>query len=430
MASNRSLPPAVVEAGLPEDDLAVLRRIAEGEWDLNTRLEAEGDEAETLNLILENLAKTLTEALRCGVRLYGNVPPLFDFSAKLEGAARTQEDHAAQIAASARQMEAQLHAISDRLQEALQFTADVAGIVADLDTRSRQIEKVVDRVQRVAGQTKLLSLNASVEAARAGAAGRAFAVVAEEVQKLAADAAKATTEIHDVLHDLEERIGVAVRAVGRRTEEGAPPPAAGDAAATTLTRLMEGLVEQVREQNAEVGQVVGDIGRIAGEARLQTEGAAKLKEMANRAREGSDALIVSLGGFRLPVHIRPRDLVARLADDPAIRSMDRFRQEEVMAAAAERHRFIELLYITDPTGRQVTENIARKGVAVSRGHGADWSKRPWFQNPVQSGELCLSDIYRSSASDRFCFTVSTPIRGEHDTLAGILAVDIDLTQLI
>ncbi|SDT91909.1 methyl-accepting chemotaxis protein [Verrucomicrobium sp. GAS474] len=426
------------EPALSEADLDTLRRIAAGEWDLNARLESGGEIAATLNQILENLAETLTGALRSGVRLYGNVPPLFDFSAQLEGAAKTQEERAAHIAESARHMAEQLHAIAGRLQEALVSTADVAGIMADLDARSKQIEKVVDRVQRVAGQTKLLSLNASVEAARAGQAGRAFAVVAQEVQKLAADAAEATTQIRDVLHDLETRIGTAVQAVGKQGDGSTARAQAHDitaantgANALSLTGVMEGIVERVRQQNGEVSEVVRDIAGIAGEARLQTEGAARLKEMANRAREGSDALIVSLGAFHLPAHTRPRDLVARLAQDPALRSMVRHRQEEAMALAAERNRFIELLYVTDASGRQVTGNIAKKSdLGTSKGFGSDWSQREWFRQPMERQALSLSDIYRSSASDRFCFTVSVPILSEDEEIVGVLAVDIDLTQLI
>jgi len=442
---------AAASAPFTEEDLDLLRRIASGEWDLNARLEAGSEEAETLNQIVASLAQTLTGALRCGVGLYGNVPPLFDFSAQLEGAAKTQEDRATRIAASARQMAAQLHGISGRLAEALQSTASVAGIMADLDARSRQIETVVDRVQRVAGQTKLLSLNASVEAARAGEAGRAFAVVAEEVQKLAADAADATTQIRDVLRDLEQRIGAAVKAVGQTGDHAAAVSRTASRAdgrsglngtagmagsiadgggAASLTGVMEGIVEGVREQNGEVARVVADIAEIAGEARLQTEGAAKLKEMANRAREGSDALIVSLGAFQLPAHLRPREAVERLALDPHIRSLDRRRMEGAMGAAAERWKFIELLYVTDAAGRQVTENIARKGAAVSPGFGRDWSSRPWFRGPVESGALCLSPIYRSSATDRFCFTVSAPIVADDGRITGVLGVDIDLTQLL
>ncbi len=387
--------------------------------------------AHFLNRIFADFAEGITEATRAGTKLYENVPRLFALAGDLEGTSKTQVDHASQIAASARQMAEHLHGITGNVQQALDFTDRVGRIVAELETRSHQIEDVVGLVRRVADQTKLLSLNASVEAARAGQAGRAFGVVAEEIQRLAQEAASATDRIHEVLTSLEEQIRDAVRAVGHRSH-GKTTDAA-QAGRQTLTGLMEHAVELVRSQDEEVIHVARDIEKIAEDARAQSEGAARLKDLAARAQEGSDQLIVSLGIFRLPAHTRPRELIARLADDPALAEGDRKRREAAMRQTVQQFRFVELLYITDAGGRQVTDNIAAPGFTAaygSSGFGRDWSGRPWYQEPVRNGALYISDVYRSSATDRFCFTISAPLFDPQGELAGVLGADIDLTQLL
>lgn len=97
--------------------------------------------------------------------------------------------------------------------EAVRQAQEASGTVAGLVQQARQISAVVELISSIASQTNLLALNATIEAARAGDAGRGFAVVAGEVKILAAQTAKATSEISAHIQSVQASSEAAHRAI-------------------------------------------------------------------------------------------------------------------------------------------------------------------------------------------------------------------------
>jgi len=103
----------------------------------------------------------------------------------------------------------QLEEAVDSTQRAGEEIQAAQEIISALQEQVRTINGITDAISRIAQQTNLLSLNAAVEAARAGDHGRGFAVVAKEVRELSQGSTQAAEQITRVLNDNNERIGMA-----------------------------------------------------------------------------------------------------------------------------------------------------------------------------------------------------------------------------
>ncbi len=169
----------------------------------------------------------------------------------------------------------------------------------ELGTQAESIGGVMNVISDIADQTNLLALNAAIEAARAGEAGRGFAVVADEVRKLAEKTMGATTEVGASIRGIQAsasnnitRVGEAAKSVTEATDLAG---VSGEALQEILqlvgnnSSIIASIATAAEEQSAtsdEISHSVGEVNRIAGEtASGMVESSAAVEELSNMAQK-------------------------------------------------------------------------------------------------------------------------------------------------
>jgi len=171
--------------------------------------------------------------------------------------AATRADETARIALAAREHSARgagiVNDASSEIERIARSVEQSAQVVAALGERSAEISNIVKVIHDIADQTNLLALNAAIEAARAGEQGRGFAVVADEVRKLAERTTAATGEISSV-----------IAAIQAETQSAISTIKAGSLQATNGAQLARQAAEALAQINAGAQDTLDKVSAIAG----------------------------------------------------------------------------------------------------------------------------------------------------------------------
>lgn len=169
---------------------------------------------------------------------------------------------------------------------------DAANRIKELGERSQQIGEIIQVIDDIAEQTNLLALNAAIEAARAGEHGKGFAVVADEVRKLAERSSKATKEIAELVNAIQGGTERAVSAMNEGTQEvengaglAADAGSALDRIITNVARTNDEIhkISKAAQQISEYStEVVGSMEVVAG---ITEENSSATQEMAGSSDE-------------------------------------------------------------------------------------------------------------------------------------------------
>ena len=221
----------------------IMQEIAQGGGDLTCRIELDGNDeisetARHFNTFLEKLRSLFLDIRGEAARLTDGVHSVNHVLNKLSGDFRTLADQSSSNAATIEQITVSISHIADNANEADNLVKDTSGLssesaetvaevaqkagqsardveslsalLEELSKSSQQISGITSVIKDISDQTNLLALNAAIEAARAGEQGRGFAVVADEVRKLAERTGSATQQIAQMTESMLNQTNIAV----------------------------------------------------------------------------------------------------------------------------------------------------------------------------------------------------------------------------
>jgi len=299
-------------------------RMAQGDLTVRLRLKCEDEireVADSMDSMADAFSRLLRNAQQNAAAVYQAASKLSQTSSQITLSSNQQSEAASSMAAAVEEMTVSVDHISQSAEEANALSEhagklsaeggrlvgavvgemhkiagsvnDSAKVIEELGRQSEQISTIVGTIKEIADQTNLLALNAAIEAARAGEQGRGFAVVADEVRKLAERTASSTQEISAMITAIQDGTAHAVASMKdgvARVEEGV----------TMTTRTGEAMTQI--EQEAK--KVVGMVGEISDALRQQSaastdiaqnvERIAQMAETNNRNVSGSAATATEL----------------------------------------------------------------------------------------------------------------------------------------
>ena len=290
----------------------VLTRVAEGDLRTGPQVDYKGDFElirGSLHTITQSMNETLLGFRAAADRLTAMAEQLSGQAAQLHQASMEQnqsaeelvhevthvKDRLADVADSSDQTRFQTGEIARRIQSANEQMAALSSAMDDISANAQQIIKIAKDIGDIAFQTNILSLNASVEAARAGAAGKGFAIVANEVKQLAAKSAKAAQSATEMVNNTKAIIQTGVVL----TADTASSLQAISDVSTQISAISDQLAAAVQGQGLALTEMEERIAAISSVADRNLQNAGETEQSSSSLAKEAETLQAQVQKFTL-----------------------------------------------------------------------------------------------------------------------------------
>ncbi|NIY88168.1 methyl-accepting chemotaxis protein [Vibrio campbellii] len=249
----------------------VARELEKTRRQLHDVIQMQINASDELATLTEVMTLSMSETKESAQEEFNEIDQLATAMSEMSSTVQTVADHAQTASSLTEQASTQAVTGQQFLQKTVSKMSELSSDIASSASAVNQVEERVDAIGSVVGtiqgiseQTNLLALNATIEAARAGEAGRGFAVVADEVRNLAQRTQQATVEIQEMITQLQSSATSAVELMEKSVVEAAEGVELVSNAGSELDGIV-GQVTQINDMNFQIATASGQQSSVAEE---------------------------------------------------------------------------------------------------------------------------------------------------------------------
>ena len=245
--------------------------------------------SESINMVassMEQMTTRTAEQEQTIKTLEEKIQNMVDKMDELSQTALDMEKIATDSATNAANGKAKVDAAIEAMKNIAERVSSSAKVIGEHGKRSDEIGQIVETISGIAGQTNLLALNAAIEAARAGEHGRGFAVVSEEVRKLAEQSGEAATTIAKLIGSIQADTNSAVESI----EEGNECVKEGTQSVAETGEALQGIEEQSNKLTTNVEKSLAGIGEIFMSNQEIFDAISKVRAIADNSNDTATSI--------------------------------------------------------------------------------------------------------------------------------------------
>lgn len=289
MAASEQLASAANQTGLATTQIAnTIQQISRGATQQNESISRTANSMVQMSQAIEGVSKGAQDQTLAVTHVLGTTDQITNAIEQVSSNADAGTKGSALAAKVAREGVLTVSATLTSMQNIQTKVNASAKKVQEMGERSEQIGTIVEMIEEIASQTNLLALNAAIEAARAGEQGKGFAVVADEVRKLAERASGATREIGGLVKDIQTTVTDAVTAMQAGSAEVETGVSQANLAGNALSEILN-TAEEVNRQVKEIASSARHMSSLSGELASATHSVSSVVEQNNSATAEMDA---------------------------------------------------------------------------------------------------------------------------------------------